>query len=372
MNDKIFVPSSLRQTVLDWLHVGHFGIEKSKARARELFFWPGMSSDIENKIGGCKICMKFSKRNIKEPLISHEIPELPFQKIGMDLLDFGGKPFLIVVDYFSKWLEIIRLNNKTASTIIDNLIDIFATHGYPRTIITDNMPFGSKEFRNFTGKFEIDLITSSPHYPRSNGLAEKYVHIAKNILQKSQESNTDFRKALLEYRNTPLKDFKSSPAELLMSRRCNTYLPACNELLKPKINASFQNLRKAHYEKQKWYYDRNCKERTDFAVGDRVVYIDKNGRWVEASVVSCAETPRSYWIRNSDGSVYRRNSFHLKKLINNNAQNSPCVADRLVNDDKYVSGHKQFSSDSKTNLESSYSGSKRELRRSNRLKNKNQ
>lgn len=370
-NEQIFVPLSFRQTILDWLHVGHFGIEKTKARARELFFWPGLTIDIENKVGGCKICMKYSNRNIKEPLIEHEIPDLPFQKLGMDLLDFEGKPFLIVVDYFSKWLEIIKLNNKTASAIIDKLIDLFATHGHPRTIIADNMPFGSREFRNFSQEFEFDLITSSPYYPRSNGLAEKYVHIAKNILRKSKESNNDFRKGLLEYRNTPLKALKISPAELLMSRKCNTYLPVSDRLLVPKVNNFVKELRNKQSKNTKQYYDRHCKVRDDLAVGDRVVYLDKSGKWLQASIISLADTPRSYWIRNSDGVHYRRNKHHLKKIIDRPSHNHGYESVRDINDYILGSGNKKSLSEGKTNSESSHTGNKRELRRSQRLKNKN-
>lgn len=372
MNDKIFVPVSLRRTVLDWLHVGHFGVEKSKARARELFFWPGLATDVEDKVGGCKICIKFSKQNVKEPLINHEIPELPFVKLGMDILDFEGKPFLIVVDYYSKWLEIIKLTNKTTAIIIDKLIDLFATHGHPRMIIADNMPFGSKEFRNFAREFEFDLTTSSPHYPKSNGLAEKYVNISKNILRKSKESGSDFRKALLEYRNTPLKDLKTSPAELLMSRKCNTYLPVSNTLLVPKVNNTVRELQDRHFTKQKQYYDRNCKGRDDLAVGDKVVYLDKNGKWLEAIVTSLADTPRSYWIRNSEGSVYRRNKHHLKKLTHQKSHNPDLESGRTIIDHNPLSNDKQSSSKAKTNFDSSHSGSSRELRRSERLKSKHQ
>lgn len=279
---------------------------------------------------------------------------------------------MVAVDYFSKWLEIIRLTSKTTSAIIDRLIDLFATHGHPRMIIADNMPFGSKEFRNFASEFEFNLISSSPHYPKSNGLAEKFVHIAKNILRKSKESNVDFRKVLLEYRNTPLKDLKISPAELLMSRKCNTYLPASNTLLVPKINNCVRELQDRHSSKQKQYYDRNSKCRGDLAVGDKVVYLDKNGKWLEAIVTSLADTPRSYWIRNSDGSVYRRNKHHLKKITDRHTHNPDLLSDRSKTDQNPLNNDKQSSSKVKTRFDGSHSGSDRELRRSERLIAKHQ
>lgn len=72
---------------------------------------------------------------------------------------------------------------------------------------------------------EFKIITSSPRYPKSNGLAERAVGICKNILRKCSDSDNDFQKALLEYRNTPLAGLNVSPAELMFSRLVRSVLP---------------------------------------------------------------------------------------------------------------------------------------------------
>ncbi|XP_053696549.1 uncharacterized protein K02A2.6-like [Sabethes cyaneus] len=115
-------------------------------------------------------------------------------------------------------------------------------------------------------------------------------------------SNTHFRKALMEYRNSPLKDLNLSPAELLMSRKCNTFLPISYNLLQPQVQHCAEQQR-WHSETQKSYYDRGSKERNDLEVGDEVMYLNKYSQWEKAIIESLADTPRSYWIRSNDGTL---------------------------------------------------------------------
>ncbi|GBL88892.1 hypothetical protein AVEN_158991-1 [Araneus ventricosus] len=96
------------------INEAHFGMEKCKRRAREIMYWPGMNSDVENEVSQCGICEKFKKANSKESLKPHTVPFRPFEKIGVDIMDFGDVSYLIVMDYYSKWMEIIELANKCA------------------------------------------------------------------------------------------------------------------------------------------------------------------------------------------------------------------------------------------------------------------
>ncbi len=81
--------------------------------------------------------------------------------------------------------------------------NVFACQGIPEILIADNMPFGAHEFRKFANEWNFQLVTSSPRYPQSNGLAEKYVGILKMMLRKCHEDNSDPNLGLLRYRNTP-------------------------------------------------------------------------------------------------------------------------------------------------------------------------
>ena len=55
--DRVVVPSSVRVDMLKRIHEGHIGIENSKARAREVMYWPRMNAKIEDYISKCSVCL---------------------------------------------------------------------------------------------------------------------------------------------------------------------------------------------------------------------------------------------------------------------------------------------------------------------------
>lgn len=313
-NYKLVVPTKLRSLMLSKLHTGHFGIEKSKARARKIFYWPGMSNDIHNFVSKCKTCLKYGRNVQKEPLIQHERPEIPFAKVAADIFTYAGCDFLTVVDYYSNWLELFPLKFKTATEVIEKLKVIFSTHGIPSVFVSDNMPFNSKYFKTFSKDWGFQLITSSPHYPKSNGLAERAVGICKNMLKKCNDSSSDIYLALLEYRTSPLSGINLSPSEILNNRILRTALPVCTKLLTDKARVNPDNFKEKR-EKMKMYYDRQAEDRCSFNQGQSVM-LKKDNWWVPAEIVSKCDTPRSYWVKDDYDRVYRRNSSFLKASPN--------------------------------------------------------
>ena len=142
--EKLVMPTGMRREMLTKLHESHLGMEKCKARARSIMYWPGMGHDIEETISRCPTCAKYKPANPREPVIFHEIPQRPWSKLGMDIFTFSGKDYLLIVDYYSKYPEVSHLATKTTACVISHLKTCFARHGTPDTVIADNMPFGSK------------------------------------------------------------------------------------------------------------------------------------------------------------------------------------------------------------------------------------
>lgn len=85
LNFRLVVPQILRKSILELLHESHFGVTKTKTRAKEVVYWPGMGAEIENLIARCPVCEKYSNSNVKEPLIPHDIPNIPFNKVASDI-----------------------------------------------------------------------------------------------------------------------------------------------------------------------------------------------------------------------------------------------------------------------------------------------
>ena len=105
-----------------------------------------------------------------------------------------------------------KLTSMMAHHIANDFKHIFAEYGWPDTLISDNGPcYTSKVFKGLVAEYHVSHITSSPHYPQSNGLAEKYVQIVKNLFHKAKEEGQDLHKCLMTYRNTPLSSTLQSP-----------------------------------------------------------------------------------------------------------------------------------------------------------------
>jgi len=69
------------------IHKAHLGIVNCKKRAKELVYWPGMNKQIEDVVNKCSAYLTYKKKPAKEPMIMHEVPSLPWSKVGTDLFD---------------------------------------------------------------------------------------------------------------------------------------------------------------------------------------------------------------------------------------------------------------------------------------------
>lgn len=220
---------------------------------------------------------------------------------------------MIIVDYYSRYFELDRLHSTTSGSVIRKMKAVFARHGVPEKLISDNGPqYSSQEFKTFAASWDFEHVTSSPHYPQSNGLAERTVRTAKSILDKAHAQKTDPYLSILEHQNTPVDGFKS-PAQLLMSRRLRSVLPVTNHHLKPRVTSwrAVQATRKKKQATQKLYYNRSAKPLSTLQPGDNIRYQQETGMWKPAVVLQPAETERSYIIRTGEGQTFRRNRRHL-------------------------------------------------------------
>lgn len=306
----------MRQHMLKLIHQSHLGIVKSKQRAREVLYWPGMSAEIEEVVKNCSKCAEFQNKLPRLPLKPTETPELPFELVASDIFEFDGKHFILLVDYFSKYIEVDELKDQRSRTAIEILKTQFSRHGIPTVLRTDNGPqYASEEFRDFCESYGISHLTSSPHTPHSNGEAERAVQTVKRLWNKAPDRHL----ALLDYRTTPLETVELSPAQLLMGRRPRNKLPTAQQLLIPKAYNSLKirHLLNRSKASQKYYYDkgRTMHTRPALVPGEEVRMQPYPGhaKWSPAVVVQRhSSTPRSY-IVNSGGVEFRRNSQHLRK-----------------------------------------------------------
>ena len=299
---QILIPSVMRLDVLDKIHQGHQGIVKCRSRAKQSVWWPGISREILDMVKSCRVCAGY-KVNTPEPLDTTEFPERPWQLVGIDFFHTKTCDYILIVDYFSRFIEVADMSRgKGATNVINKLKDVFARHGIPEKIRSDNgPPFDSGEFARFAKEWNIQLSPSSPYYPQSNGEAERSVQTIKNILKKEK----DKYQALLAYRSTPLQN-GFSPAELLMGRKLRTTIPVFHTQLEPK----WPDLRKlndketVYRKKQQDYFNtrHRAKPLPPLCIGQEVKITNQEKPGI---VVEKGQSPRQYIIRTPTSNLKR-------------------------------------------------------------------
>ena len=209
-----------------------------------------MTKDVTDRVKTCSICEKYNKKSQqKEPLLQHEMPSRPFEKIAADIFFLDGQNFLLVADYYSKMPFVKTLKSMTSKETIDFLESVFATHGILKTLISDNArQFTSFEFDNFKKH-----TTSSPHYPQSNGFIERTVQTVKNCLKKAKAQKQNPQLALLSLHATPIDNTLPSPAELLFNRKVQNQIP--HIIRHTHKSEHIQNQLLARQNTQKTYFD---------------------------------------------------------------------------------------------------------------------
>ena len=224
----IIVPQTLHKEMIQLLHTGHLGLEKCLNRAKQSMYWPSLYDELKDLITNCTTCLKFSaqKPTSNKQHAGHEIPIHPWSKLTSDIFHFEGDSYLLIVDYTSHFPIIRKLNSMTRKAIAHHMQSIFSKYRWPNTLVTDNGPcYTSKEFQTLMQSMSVNHLTSSPHYLQSNGLAEKYVGIIKNLFHKAKEEGQSPYTALMVYRNTPLNGTLQSPMQILQGRQACTDLP---------------------------------------------------------------------------------------------------------------------------------------------------
>ena len=316
-NSKVLIPETLKQKYLKQIHQGHQGIEACRSRAREFVFWVNINSDLKEMVEKCDICQSQQNSTTSVQKYVSEVPPHPWHTLGSDLFYFHRIDFLVVVDYFSKYLIVRKIPNSTSSAVIKELGMIFSEFGNALVFRSDNGPcYSSQEFKFFMQNWLVEHRTSSPHYPQSNGLAESMVKVSKNLIEKAIKQDLPWNKLLLDYRCTPISSEIPSPAEILFGRKFRSSISILpSQVLNNRISKQRELIAKKEgkfYASTQDFQDRI--KALPFEAGQNVWLQDSDSRKYEEAVIreKCRE-PNSYMVEiPATGQCFRRNSNFIK------------------------------------------------------------
>ena len=270
--NRVVIPQKLRKDVLSMVHATHIGQVGMKSLARSYVYWPRIDDDIEVVVSTCEACSKHGKSMPKVMDHPWVRSTKPMQRVHIDYAgEFQGNHWLLIVDSYSKWPEVIKLgHNTTAEATIKALRKSFCSSGIPNIVVSDNgTQFTSDKFENFMKSNRIKHILCPTYSPKSNGLVERFVQTFKAAMKKMKETSSDIDKNLanflLAYRNTPHSLTKQPPSVLYTGRTLRSNM----HQLRPSDQTVTDQV---HPEREEVLLENRTKDRS---------FVDKQPVWVQ-------------------------------------------------------------------------------------------
>ena len=305
---RVIIPESLQKSVLQELHETHQGIVKMKCFARSYVWWPGLDGQIEKLVATCDVCQEMRPDPPRSQLHPWSYPTVPWSRVHIDFAGNPGAMYLVIVDAYSKYPEVIKMSSTTSVNTVRVLRDVFSRHGLPEVLVSDNGPqLVSAEFEEFCVKNGIMHRTSAVNKPSANGQAERVVQILKSALRQARTTGEDVdtvvARFLLVYRATPHSATGQSPSVLLMGCQIRTRL----DLIRPSVRPRVEK-----YE-QKMTAGSTCRS---FAIGDTVraknFGVDcASSKW-KNGIIREVLSSKDYNILMENGQVWKR---HVDQII---------------------------------------------------------
>ncbi|CAB4006959.1 Transposon Tf2-9 poly, partial [Paramuricea clavata] len=236
---RIIIPKSLQSRTLPIGHEEHQGIAKTKALLRTKVWWPGLDTAVESLVKSCLPCQSATIQvpQPKSPLIMTDMPSKPWSVVYADFCGPfpTGETVLVVIDGYSRYVEVEIMKSTTTTAIVSRLKKIFARHGYPDELTSDNgPPFNAADFDAFLNQNGVRHRKITPYWPQANAEAERFMCTLEKAARaahiEGRRWQDELDTFLLNYRSTPHCTTGISPAELLFNRKIRNKLPSVDRL----------------------------------------------------------------------------------------------------------------------------------------------
>lgn len=322
------MPEKLRSRTLELAHEGHPGITKMKQRLRTKVWWPKIDAQAESYVKKCHGCTMVSAPPPPEPLSRTKLPNQPWEHLAIDYL--GPLPsndyLLVVVDYYSRFIEIEIMRKIDSAETIKRLSIMFARFGNPVSITADNgRQLISEQFVKFCVENNIFLNSTIPWWPQQNGEVERQNRsiLKRLIISQNQKQNwkEELLKYLLMYRSIPHSTTMKTPSELMFGRTIRDKIPKIDQPM--EMDGEMRDRDLQAKQKGKEYTDkRRHAKPSEIEVGD-MVWLKK---MVRPNKLAPMFEPVSHEVIEKKGSElivenpesnvrYRRNVSHALKAV---------------------------------------------------------
>jgi len=187
---RVWIPQSLVQTVMSHFHTtsGHLGIRKTFGKIEQRAYWKNLRRNVQELVKNCLECQMAKRPRLPPVPATSYTPDAPWSVISIDLMGPYAKGanqntyLLVIVDYFTKYVELFPLRQAKALKITEKLWEVCCRWGVPNSIVSDNGPqFASKVYQDFCEMVGMKCLYISPYHPQAN-IVERYNQVVKSII----------------------------------------------------------------------------------------------------------------------------------------------------------------------------------------------
>lgn len=231
----LVIPKTMQPEMLKWAHdhptAGHGGQQRTLFRLSQQLYWQTMRKDVHKYVAACEPCQQFKYNNspTSGPMQQHIVNE-PWHTVGIDIMGpfpptIRHKRFLlVVVDYFTRWIEVFPMRSITSTDIANILTnEVLSRYGLPKHIVSDNGPqFVSNIFKCLCTTLGMKQNLTANYHPQSN-MTERVNRTLKPLIaiyaqQQPQTWDREIQKLAFAMRTSVNETTGETPAFLMFGR----------------------------------------------------------------------------------------------------------------------------------------------------------
>uniref|UniRef100_A0A0N5BG19 Reverse transcriptase domain-containing protein n=1 Tax=Strongyloides papillosus TaxID=174720 RepID=A0A0N5BG19_STREA len=187
IEEKLFIPLELQGKLIQRLHQNHKSLFQIKKELNALYIGRGLLAKAESMVKNCEVCNRL-QRNRNKKVTEWIKAEMPRERYHSDVGHYENHKFLLTIDAYTTYTTIVKIKSENIKHFKEAFSYTYSKMDCPMIQVVDNhRTLISNELNEYFSGLHVKLIKSIPEQHESNGLAERFIGMAKELLHKNND-----------------------------------------------------------------------------------------------------------------------------------------------------------------------------------------